>query len=159
MEQSELIVLLDYDPLTGIFRRRVLWRGLDCPAGTSSHYGRRYICVKGRKYSASRLAWFYMTGTWPPQEIDHKNCDPSDDRFDNLRLATRGQNMRNLRRGSTNTSGFKGVCFDKARGKWLASISVGNRFKNLGRYDSAEAAHTAFIEASQRLAGQFARGG
>src|SRR5215471_7701304 len=107
--------VLRYAPRTGIFRWKVS-AGSRAPAGAiaGAKNGRGYhqIRIGGRPYSASRLAWLYMTGKWPNSEISYINCKPSDTRWANLREATssqnrnrlRGNSLKRLRRGSENRS-------------------------------------------------------
>ena len=103
--------LLDYNPGTGAFiwvcptSHRVFVGSL---AGTPHNKGYRKICVDGVRYFAHRLAWLYMTGEMPKEQIDHINRDTTDDRFINLRQASSSQNQRNREKQANNTSGFKG---------------------------------------------------
>ena len=76
-----------------------------------------YISIYGKRYPAHRLAWLYIYGEWPPDQIDHIDGEPSNNRLDNLRLATNSENQQNRKIASNNTSGAKGVC------------KIGNRFK------------------------------
>lgn len=116
--------------------------------------GYRFIGIERRHYKAARLAWLWMTGEWPSHDVDHRNRDRADDRWENLRHATRSQNGCN--RGlSRNTSGFKGVSWDKSRGRWFVSICVGGKQKNLGRFDCVEDAIAARNAAAERLHGEF----
>lgn len=161
---EELRQMFDYRAEEGLFiwsachekGKRWNTRWVGAIAGSLSN-GRRYVTINYRKHANYHLVWYWETGKWPEPEIDHIDCNEGNDRFGNLRLATRTLNMRNIRRGSTNTSGFKGVCWDKARGKWIASISVNSRFRNLGRFDAREDAHAAVVKASRQIAGEFAR--
>ena len=98
-----------------------------------------------------------MTGAWPAAEIDHVNSDGFDNRWSNLREATRAQNTRNTRAHHNNRSGMKGVYFEKRIGRWYARIMVDRKQHNLGSYDTAELAHRAYCEAAERLHGAFAR--
>lgn len=98
-----------------------------------------------------------MTGEWPPDEIDHINGVRDDNRWVNLRIATRGQNLCNARRRSDNTSGYKGVCWDANKGKWLASITINRKNKFLGHYETPEAGHEAYFVAAREHFGEFAR--
>ena len=118
---EELRELLRYDPNTGIFRwkvkqRRVSYGVGDVAGSLDSSSGYHRIRIDGRDYRASRLAWLYVYGRWPTDEIDHKNTIRDDDRLANLREATRGQNNYNTKRFSTNTSGLKGVCWRRGTG-------------------------------------------
>jgi hypothetical protein len=125
-------------------------------AGTLSH-GRRYVGIDYVKYANYHLIWFIETGEWPNPEIDHIDCNFSNDVFSNLRVATRTQNLRNRRKLMTNTSGLKWASWDKAREKWISSVSVGNKFKNLGRYDTAVEAHAVAAKFSNEIAAEFSR--
>lgn len=159
-----LRTLVCYDPETGQFTRLAApSRAAGKRAGTlaapyrnSNGYtlislGRRWRC------RAHHLAWLYMTGEWPILDIDHINGIRSDNRWANLRAATRSQNLQNAGIRSDNTSGVKGVCFDKARQKWLAQIAVGGRRMVLGRFVSKDDAARAYSEAASRFFGDFAR--
>jgi hypothetical protein len=159
LTQAQLREVLDYDPETGVFTRLV--RGGRCLVGEVAGYARpdgyRIIQVKGRNYRASRLAWLWMTGEWPAVYVDHINCVRDDNRWSNLRPASETQNMGNARKRADNTSGLKGVCWDAERGKWKAQIGVGGRSKGIGRFDTLEEAHAAYIAAAEKRFGEFAR--
>lgn len=144
--------ILDYDPKTGIFH----WRYRhDCPqkwntryagriAGTAKGAGYHWIQVKGPvAYAAHRLAWLYVTGAWPPEQIDHKNGNRSDNRIANLRPATNSNNSCHKRIQSNNTSGFVGVCFNTQIGKWEARINIKRKCIYRAFFRTAEAAHEA----------------
>jgi hypothetical protein len=90
-------------------------------------------------------------------EVDHVNGDGLDNRRSNLRLATRSENQHNRRVQNNNTSGFKGVSWHKRDLKWYARIGLDGRRKLLGFFDTPEAAYAAYVEASTRLHGDFAR--
>lgn len=93
----------------------------------------------------------------PPEgmEVDHINVNKKDNRKSNLRACTHAQNCANRLLDSRNTSGFKGVNWDKSRGKWLARIKHGRKQVNLGRYDSAEEAFSVYCRYADRLKGEF----
>jgi len=86
--------VLSYTPTTGIFRWKVS-AGSRAPggamAGAKNGRGYHQIRVGGRPYSASRLAWLYMTGKWPNSEISYINGKPSDTRWANLRQTTQNR--------------------------------------------------------------------
>ncbi len=90
-------------------------------------------------------------------DVDHKNCNPLDNRRENLRIATRAQNLRNCRKRSDNTSGYKGVSWHKASKKWAAYIHVSCKKINLGLYLTPQEAHAAYSMAAEHLHGEFAR--
>ena len=148
--------LFDYDPMVGSFVRRIaVGRHGRHRAGTIAGVETRgyiSICVDRTRFFAHRLAWLYMTGEWPANMLDHINCNRSDNRFHNLRLADPAVNSQNQRSPrSDNTSGFLGVTFDKGTKRWRAKLKANGRYHHLGGFDTPEEAHAAYIEAKRRL--------
>ena len=90
-------------------------------------------------------------------EIDHADCNGLNNRRDNLRVATKGQNQHNRRIDVDNTSGFKGVSWHPASGKWMARISCGGKERYLGVYDRAEDAAARVSKERTSLHGHFSR--
>lgn len=88
---------------------------------------------------------------------DHRDGDGLNNRRGNLRCATVAQNSHNQRKGRNNTSGFKGVHFESQTGRWRASIRMDGKLYRLGRYDTPEAAHSAYCLASEQMHGEFGR--
>ncbi len=88
---------------------------------------------------------------------DHINGDGLDNRLQNLRLANESENRFNRGPQRNNTSGYKGVCFDRKRGKWMASIMARGKRKHIGRFETAVSAAAAYNEAAICLHGEFAR--
>jgi len=158
LTQARLKELLHYDPETGLFRWKV-YRARSARAGSlagvQKERGRIIICLDQREYKAHRLAWFYMTGAWPKNQIDHIDCNAGNNAFANLREATNSQNHMN--KVSRNSTGFKGVKFDKRRGKWDANIKLLGKVKFLGSFKSPEAAYAAYCDAAKIFHGEFAR--
>lgn len=97
-----------------------------------------------------------MTGAWPEREVDHRDGDPKNNRWNNLRLATSSQNKMNGVRRSDNTSGYRGVWFEKRRSHWVAEILADGIKRHLGSFPTAEAAAAAYAEAAARIHGKFA---
>lgn len=152
--------LLSYSPETGVFTWLVSRGGRAQPgakAGTRNVNGYWRIDVEGEKLYAHRLAWLYMTGSWPKGEIDHINGVRADNRFPNLREATVSENRRNVTMRRHNTSGVFGVTFDKARKKWKAQIVVDRKCIFIGRFDAIEDAKKARDMAAADLHGIFRR--
>ena len=159
LTQERLKELLDYDSNTGVFRWRVRNksnRRTDI-AGCRARSEHWCINIDGRNYRAHQLAWLYMKGEWGRPLIDHRDGNPLNNRWDNLRLASHANNAANRARLRTNRSGFKGVCFDSRRGKWMAQITKGGRRYMIGRFATPEDAHAAYVAKARELFGEFAR--
>lgn len=150
---------LAYDPLTGIMTRKTNSGGskIGDRAGFPNPLGHIRVAVQGVQYFGHQLAWAHYYGVWPTNYIDHINGDPGDNRIDNLRLCTHAENCRNGKLRSSNSSGFKGVSFDKSRQKWNAEITHQRRKIHLGRYETREEAAIAYDAAAKKFHGEFAR--
>lgn len=89
--------------------------------------------------------------------VDHINGDGLDNRRENLRICTKGQNQRNQRKQIGTSSRFKGVSFDKSRGSWTAYISINGKRKVLGRFGQEEVAAREYDAAAKKHYGDFAK--
>jgi hypothetical protein len=152
--------LLEYSPETGIFLWRVKPVRRICAgqvAGCDTGNGYRIIGIDGCYFLAHRLAWLYVTGSWPTKEIDHRNTIRSDNRWNNLREASTRQNFANKgpRRGSK--SGLKGAIFERRSQRWIAKIVIEGKLNCLGTFKTPEEAHAAYMSAATRHYGEFAR--
>jgi hypothetical protein len=158
LNQTELKINLSYDPATGIFTwlKNIKTTGVSAGdiAGTCSQ-GYQVIKVNGTQYRAHRLAWLYVTGEMPEQQIDHINNHRSDNRFSNLRLASHSENMMNTSKFKNNTSGYKGVSWHKQAEKWQAKIQANGKRLSLGVFDTAIEAFNAYSKKSVELHGEF----
>lgn len=143
---------LSYCPDTGAFRWTVAARGrqLSRDAGTINTLGYRVICFRGRLLLAHRVAFVFMTGSWPEFDVDHINGQKADNRWVNLRDVRRAVNVQN-RRSATNESktGMLGVV--KVGRRYQASIGVNGKTKKLGYFDSPEEAASAYVSAKREL--------
>lgn len=153
--------LFDYNPDTGAFIRRVtIFNGkkagtrADVMRQTGRLAGYTRICIDHGRYLAHRIAWLYVTGSWPNHHVDHINGDPSDNRFCNLRDVPSLLNQQNQRKPRPdNASGFLGVSrvVGKRGIKFHASIGAAGRTFFLGSFDSPEDAHNAYVAAKRTL--------
>lgn len=160
--------ILHYDPETGVFvwRRRPRnhkrvgeeagWVCNKKKRGAEKDLLYRRIGFNRREYEAHRLAFLYMTGEWPDGDVDHIDGDSLNNRWCNLRCATRSANMANRGRNANNTTGFKGVSIHQ--GKYHSRIQVHGKGIRLGGFDTAAEAHAAYIAAAKKYFGEFARG-
>lgn len=136
--QERLKQLWDYDPDTGkcVWKQSTGFKRLvDKPVGYLHRSG--YICagIDNQYYGIHRLIWLYMTGTMPPNEVDHINGNRQDNRFCNLRLATKKQNQQNRKKQNNNKTGITGVGWHKDSKKWAAYIKHNLKNIHLGIYD------------------------
>ncbi len=138
--------VLHYDQETGIFTRKVGSANqvkVGDVAGSQGGNGYLQIMVCRRKHLAHRLAWLYMYGEWPKDQLDHINRIRTDNRVANLRDVSTKQNMQNAGKYSSNTSGHPGVSWHKRISKWVAQITHNRKLIHLGSFASLEEAIAA----------------
>lgn len=154
LTHSRLLELLNYDPDTGIFIRKIragAGKAGDI-AGTLTSRGYVHITIDYKIYRANILAWFYVTGSYPSNQIDHKDTIRKNNKFDNLREITHTGNMQNRKSPSKNNkSGFLGVAFNKKYGNYTAFIRANGKNINLGTYKNPEDAHDAYVKEKRNL--------
>ena len=148
LDQKTLKELISYDPDTGVFTwlkrpRHHCKSDVSCAIFNSRSAGKKaggickgdgYVVIRvfSAHYKSHRLAFLYMTGSFPPEQCDHINGIRDDNRWANLRPVSHAENGRNQRIPSNNTSGVRGVCWHKETKKWRATIRVDDKFKYLG---------------------------
>lgn len=133
--QTELLNAFDYNPDTGELRwkKRMSFRiKIGDIAGCKDSRGYISVRINKKLYRAHRVIWKMVHG-YDPEEIDHINHDPSDNRISNLRSVSRGENMKNVSIRHNNESGCTGVWFYPPS-KWKAQISIDNKIINLGLF-------------------------
>lgn len=160
LTQAELKSYLHYSPDTGIFTRIY-------SASPNAKIGHQYSCVGSNGYIniriqyknrlAHRLAWLYIYGEWPKEQIDHINGIKTDNRICNLRQANNSQNNLNIGIQKNNTSGYKCVAWIKHAKKWRASCWYNNKNKFLGYFSTAEQASEAYEAFAKLHLGEFHR--
>lgn len=157
--QEQLKQILNYDPETGIFTWKISPRRAVHPgtvAGSENGHGYRQIFYRGKTYLSHRLAWLYVHGSLPPSDIDHVDGNGLNNAITNLRLCTKTQNMGNRKPNKNNTSGYKGVSWDKRKKKFRAQIRQSGKCKFLGYFDTIEQAAEAYNQAAVVYFGSFA---
>ncbi len=155
LSHVRLLELLHYEPDTGVFTWRVSPVNsvkVGSTAGAVNSQGYVLIKIGGRSYSAHRLAWFYVHGVWPPNQIDHINRIRTDNRLVNLRLANSQENNKNGSKRRDNTSGITGVRWYKRARKFYAYIGSNGKLLSLGYFDTLEEA-AAIRKLSAQLLG------
>jgi hypothetical protein len=156
---DELSRHLKYDPLTGVgtwlisLSNRVQ---VGSPAGTAMLKGYLRIAYKRKLYIAHRLFWFLQTEHDPGcLEVDHIDRNPLNNKFCNLRLADKSQQQQNQSKPINNTSGHKGVCWDKETQKYVAYITFYKKIIKIGRYKTFDQAVAARQAKEFELFGEF----
>ncbi len=128
---------MHYNPDTGLFTRLVANStavkvgDIICAKNTDGYMRTR---INGKLYNVHRLAWLYMTGSFPEKDIDHQNHKRNDNRWNNLRSVSRTENQKNRSMSHNNTSGFVGVSFYLKNSKWRAQITINGKRKHLGYF-------------------------
>jgi hypothetical protein len=148
--------LLSYDPESGVWvRLKSTGKAkVGSTAGSIEPRGYRRIRIDGKPYLSSRLAHLFMKGEWPTHEMDHIDCNPSNDSWLNLRPATRLQN--NANRKLSNKSGFQGASRSSTN-RYKAEMKLNGKRIYLGSFVTAEEAHASYVTASKEIYGAFSR--
>lgn len=163
---DEARAIFDYDPATGGLTwnhdRRTTRGYINARAGSpvGGPEKKGYLAMsfqpprspKSLYYFVHRIVWLIVTGKWPEAEVDHRNGDKADNRWDNLRHADDELNSQNRRRANKNNStGMLGVTFDKASGKYDSRIGHRRKLHKLGKFDTPGEAHQAYVDAKRLL--------
>lgn len=144
LTQDKLKEFIHYNPETGEFswigahisRRKKNKTGSICVSKSGNQYLK--IWIFGKHLAAHRLAFLYMTGTLPKDNVDHINGNGLDNRWCNLRDVSYSDNSRNAKRFITNTSGHTGVYWEISAKKWRARIYLDGKLKDLGCFEHIE---------------------
>jgi hypothetical protein len=153
LTQERLKELLDYDQETGIF----VWKepitniSVGVVAGTLNDQGYLIIGLDNERYRAHRLAWFYVYGKWPDNQIDHRDHNRSNNRIKNLRDFTHSENNQNQICAQDKNKSTKLLGAYPNGSGFMARIQVNGKDKYLGTFRSPEAAHAAYILAKREL--------
>jgi hypothetical protein len=126
-------------------------------AGSPDSDGYIAIGIAGARYLAHRLAWLVEYGSWPDGCVDHIDCIKTNNAVRNLRLADQSQNRCNVRRQRVNSTGFKGVHYNKHAKRFRAIAKARGESRFLGYFDRPEDAHAAYCAAIEEMHGEYAR--
>lgn len=163
---------LHYEPATGVLTWRIrptehfpdkahcdTWntRYAGKSAGAAHNSGYRILDIDDVALMAHRIVWAMFYGNDVPYDIDHIDGNRTNNRIDNLRLATRAENLANAKKRKHTKTGVKGVSFDTNRGKFQAHITVLYKKHHLGRFDTLDEAIAARRIAAERLQGKFVK--
>lgn len=155
MDAERVRELFNYDPETGIIECKISRRKARAGsiAGKLTWHGYLRTEVEGKKYYNHLLAWLFVHGEWPPDEIDHIDRDKTNNRISNLRLATHAQNKRNSP-GRRKT--LKGA-YRRSNGSWRSQLRYDGALLELGTFKTEQEAHEAYKRTAERLYGEFMR--
>lgn len=160
LTQEYVRSILDYDAETGnlIWSRAVRGTAKGSIAGANGGNGYRNIGIDRYSYMLHRIVWLYHNGQIGDMVIDHINGVRDDNRIENLRVATIGQNIRN-QKNRGNKWGYKGVGQSQHTGKFYCQIAYkGKRYVETG-FDTPKEAHRRYCELADELHGEFANYG
>ncbi len=151
VSDAEIRESFEYDPSSGMIfmlvcgERVNIEKTMVVKTRTNTKY--RVVNFKSNKFLSHRLAWFLHYGKWPDGDVDHENQNGLDNRINNLRDVSHGENLRNARRSKSNKSGVTGVYWHKVAKKWHATIGVNGVQVHLGLFDNLEEAKLVRKEA------------
>jgi hypothetical protein len=124
-------------------------------AGSPDQHGYVNICFNYKKHKMHRII-FLMHHGYLPKEIDHIDGNPQNNAIENLRPANRSEQLCNTKLRKNNNSGVKGVCWDKAKQKWMVRVNKDKKNVYMGRFDDFELAELVAIEARNKYHGEYA---
>ncbi len=156
----DLFAALNYNPQTGEWNWIKKTPRRERVGRCDKFYGRRHrrvVTFQNTVYFSHRLAWFYMTGRWPKEQIDHRDSNSDNNSWTNLREATNRQNSWNRQKSLRAQSIFKGVHWHKRDRRWEARITINGKTRYLGTFKTAKKAREAYITVAKKHFGEFAR--
>jgi hypothetical protein len=150
--QERLRELLSYDASTGVFTwvkppTPVVKAGMVAGALQKTKYLR--FMIDGRQYFAHRLAWLYVHGSFPANQIDHMDGDKTNNRIENLRDVSATLNEQNKIAARVDSKS-RLIGASPYRNRWRAQIRINGAIKYLGLFDTAEKAHQAYLAEKEK---------
>lgn len=161
MSVGDIRDLIDYNPETGVLKAKVNFSGRQAGSviGSQTRQGYYAFSLFGKKCFAHRLAWLLHYGEWPSQPIDHINGIKTDNSIRNLRLCSLSQNQFNKPTQKNNTTGVKGVYWNKRDKRYVASVQFNGKKYSAGHHKDIESAKEAVMKLREKLAGEFTNHG
>lgn len=147
LAQSRLKELFDYDPVTGVLVRKSNGKTPKTPADAGEYLR---VMIDKQRCKVHHLAWLWVHGAWPKEQIDHINRVRTDNRISNLREVSRAENCHNQGKHSQNWTGYTGVMWHAKNCKWTAQIQVSGKKHHLGCFQTASLASAAY-QAAKRI--------
>jgi HNH endonuclease len=168
LTQDHLKSILDYDQDSGDFTWKIrpsshfkndnglrLYKSRyeEKKAGHIDSQGYKVININGKNFKAHRLAFLFMTGRMPFQQIDHINGIRNDNRWINLREATKAENLQNQKKAQSDnkSTGLLGASFNKRKKYFQSRINVAGKQIYIGGFKTAQEAHEAYLQAKRKF--------
>lgn len=145
--------LFKYDDESGLFTRikRTGNTKIGSVATCKNSNGYVVMHIDGKLYGAHRLAWLYVHGQFPIDQIDHVDGVRTNNSIRNLRDSSQYENMQNVAKKATNKSGHTGVSWDSQTGRWAAQIMSHRKTIRLGRFVLLDDAVNAYKSAKKNI--------
>ncbi|EKU4730588.1 HNH endonuclease [Citrobacter sp. Cf084] len=161
MSVGDIRDLIDYNPENGVLTAKVNFSGRQAGSviGSQTWQGYYAFSLFGKKCFAHRLAWLLHYGEWPSQPIDHINGIKTDNSIRNLRLCSLSQNQFNKPTQKNNTTGVKGVYWNKRDKRYVASVQFNGKKYSAGHHKDIDNAKEAVMKLREKLAGEFTNHG
>lgn len=161
MSVGDIRDLIDYNAETGVLTAKVNFSGRQAGSviGSQTWQGYYAFSLFGKKCFAHRLAWLLHYGEWPSQPIDHINGIKTDNSIRNLRLCSLSQNQFNKPTQKNNTTGVKGVYWNKRDKRYVASVQFNGKKYSAGHHKDIESAKEEVMKLREKLAGEFTNHG
>lgn len=160
LTQERLKEVLSYNPTTGVFVRKASRNGWPVGgiAGNVDKNGYVIVRIGSKAYKAHRLAWLYVNGRWPKDQIDHIDMVKTNNAWVNLREASTSQNKANMSKRADNTTGWKGVVQQKRCKTYVAQITKNGKTYQVGRSVCPAVASFMYQIEADKVHMEFARG-
>jgi len=126
--------------------------------GCEGAEGYKLVRVDGKLYRVHRLIFLWHHG-FLPEYVDHIDTDVINNKIENLRRCSKSQNSCNGKMRINNTSGIKGVSWNKEKSKWMAKLCHKRKQMHIGYFSSIHEAEKAVRAARKKLHGEFANDG
>ncbi|EMB7599094.1 HNH endonuclease [Salmonella enterica] len=161
MSVGDIRDLIDYNPENGVLTAKVNFSGRQAGSviGSQTWQGYYAFSLFGKKCFAHRLAWLLHYGEWSSQPIDHINGIKTDNSIRNLRLCSLSQNQFNKPTQKNNTTGVKGVYWNKRDKRYVASVQFNGKKYSAGHHKDIDSAKEAVMKLREKLAGEFTNHG
>jgi hypothetical protein len=159
LTQAQVLDLFDYKDGNLYWRKSSGSRAkIGAKVGCRDKHLYTRVGINGKLYWLHRVIFLHQHG-YMPHEVDHINGDPTDNRIENLRAATKSQNMQNKRCRSDSSSGVKNVYWNNKLDKWVVRMRVEGKLTHIGVFEDIELANFVASEYRDKYHGEFANHG